>query len=87
LWPFLHQAEGLFGIRRPIQSGDAVTATSMLVSGRRQIRGARVGAGHEVWRAINLDANCGWSYGKADVLYVADAFEVMKRVDELLSSR
>jgi len=27
-------------------------------------------------RAINLDANCGWARGKADVLYVADAFEV-----------
>jgi len=35
-------------------------------------------------RAINLDPNCGWAHGKADVLYVADAFEVMKRVNELL---
>lgn len=35
-------------------------------------------------RAINLDANCGWAQGKADVLYVADAFEVMKKVNELL---
>jgi electron transfer flavoprotein alpha subunit len=35
-------------------------------------------------RAINLDSNCGWARGKADVLYVADAFEVMKRVNELL---
>ena len=35
-------------------------------------------------RAINLDANCGWAHGKADVLYVADAFEVMKKVNELL---
>jgi len=34
--------------------------------------------------AVNLDANCGWAQGKADVLYVADAFEVMKRVNELL---
>ena len=25
-------------------------------------------------RAINLDPNCGWARGKADVLYVADAF-------------
>jgi electron transfer flavoprotein alpha subunit len=31
-------------------------------------------------RAINLDANCGWARGKADVLYVADAFEVMEKV-------
>jgi electron transfer flavoprotein alpha subunit len=38
-------------------------------------------------RAINLDANCGWARGKADVLYVADAFEVMRRVNELLASR
>jgi len=35
-------------------------------------------------RAINLDANCGWARGKADVLYVADAFAVMKKVNELL---
>ena len=35
-------------------------------------------------RAINLDANCGWARGKADVLYVADAFEVMKELNALL---
>ena len=35
-------------------------------------------------RAVNLDANCGWAHGKADVLYVADAFAVMKKVNELL---
>ena len=35
-------------------------------------------------RAVNQDANCGWAQGKADVLYVADAFEVMKKVNELL---
>ncbi|OFZ82750.1 MAG: electron transfer flavoprotein subunit alpha [Bdellovibrionales bacterium RIFOXYD1_FULL_55_31] len=35
-------------------------------------------------RAINLDANCGWAQGKADVLYVADAFQVLKKVNELL---
>jgi electron transfer flavoprotein alpha subunit len=35
-------------------------------------------------RAINLDANCGWARGKADVVYVADAFEVMRYVNELL---
>jgi electron transfer flavoprotein alpha subunit len=35
-------------------------------------------------RAINLDANCGWARGKADVLYVADAFEVMRQVNRLL---
>jgi len=37
-------------------------------------------------RAINLDPNCGWARGKADVLYVADAFEVMSKVNALLSS-
>jgi electron transfer flavoprotein alpha subunit len=36
-------------------------------------------------RAINLDAGCGWARGKADVLYVADAFEVMRKVNELLA--
>ncbi len=35
-------------------------------------------------RAINLDANCGWARGKADVLYIADAFEVMRHVNALL---
>jgi electron transfer flavoprotein alpha subunit len=35
-------------------------------------------------RAINLDPNCGWARGKADVLYVADAFQVMAEVNELL---
>ena len=37
-------------------------------------------------RAINLDATCGWAQGKADVLYVADAFEVMAKVNELLAA-
>ncbi len=38
-------------------------------------------------RAVNLDANCGWSRGKADVLYVADAFAVMDAVIRLLKER
>ena len=38
-------------------------------------------------RAINLDPNCGWAQGKADVLYVADAFQVMTRVTALLGNR
>ena len=38
-------------------------------------------------RAINLDPNCGWARGKADVLYVADAFAVMAKVNELLAQR
>ena len=37
-------------------------------------------------RAVNLDPNCGWARGKADVLYVADAFEVMSKVNALLNS-
>jgi electron transfer flavoprotein alpha subunit len=36
-------------------------------------------------RAVNLDPNCGWARGKADVLYVADAFAVMSKVNELLA--
>ena len=35
-------------------------------------------------RAVNTDAGCGWAMGKADVLYVADAFEVIAKVNELL---
>jgi electron transfer flavoprotein alpha subunit len=35
-------------------------------------------------RAVNLDPNCGWARGKADVVYVADAFEVMEKVNALL---
>jgi electron transfer flavoprotein alpha subunit len=35
-------------------------------------------------RAVNLDPNCGWARGKADVLYVADAFTVMRKVNALL---
>ena len=35
-------------------------------------------------RAINLDASCGWAQGKADVLYVADAFAVLDKVVALL---
>jgi len=35
-------------------------------------------------RAINLDPACGWARGKADVLYVADAFEVMRELSALL---
>ena len=36
-------------------------------------------------RAINLDPNCGWARGKADVLYVADAFEVIEKLNSLLA--
>ena len=35
-------------------------------------------------RAINLDAGCGWARGKADVLYVADAFEVLRHINAML---
>ncbi len=35
-------------------------------------------------RAVNLDPNCGWARGKADVLYVADAFQVMAKLNRLL---
>ncbi len=36
-------------------------------------------------RAVNLNPNCGWAQGKADVLYVADAFAVVKKLNELLA--
>jgi electron transfer flavoprotein alpha subunit len=38
-------------------------------------------------RSINLDPNCGWARGKADVVYVADAFAVMAKVNALLEAR
>jgi len=34
-------------------------------------------------RAISLDAGCGWARGKADVLYVADAFRVGMTLEEV----
>jgi len=37
-------------------------------------------------RAISLDANCGWTRGKADVVYIADAFAVMAKVSALLKN-
>ena len=37
-------------------------------------------------RAVNLDPNCGWAQGKADVLYVADAFKVVAKLNEILKS-
>ena len=36
-------------------------------------------------RAISLDPNCGWTRGKADVVYIADAFKVMAKVNALLT--
>jgi len=38
-------------------------------------------------RAISLDANCGWTRGKADVVYVADAFQVIGHLNALLAAR
>src|SRR5664279_6144039 len=37
-------------------------------------------------RAISLDPNCGWTRGKADVVYVADAFAVMAKINALLQT-
>ncbi len=37
-------------------------------------------------RAINLDPACGWARGKADVLYVADAFAVIGKLNQLLAA-
>jgi electron transfer flavoprotein alpha subunit len=38
-------------------------------------------------RAVNLDPNCGWTRGKADVVYIADAFAVMERVNARLAEK
>jgi electron transfer flavoprotein alpha subunit len=38
-------------------------------------------------RAVNLDPNCGWARGKADVLYVADAFEVVAKLNALFGQK
>ncbi len=38
-------------------------------------------------RAVNLDPACGWARGKADVLYVADAFAVVERLNVLLAAK
>jgi len=38
-------------------------------------------------RSINLDPNCGWARGKADVVYVADAFEVIAKLNKLLAEK
>ena len=35
----------------------------------------------------HLDPNCGWTRGKADVVYVADAFQVMAKVNALLEEK
>jgi electron transfer flavoprotein alpha subunit len=37
-------------------------------------------------RAISLDPNCGWTRGKADVVYIADAFPVMAKLNALLAA-
>ena len=37
-------------------------------------------------RAISLDPNCGWTRGKADVVYIADAFQVMAKLNALLEA-
>jgi len=37
-------------------------------------------------RAISLDPNCGWSRGKADVVYIADAFAVTAKLNALLQA-
>lgn len=36
-------------------------------------------------RAVNLDPACGWTRGKADVVYVADAFQVLAALNRILA--
>lgn len=38
-------------------------------------------------RAISLDPNCGWTRGKADVVYIADAFAVLAEVNRLMEQK
>ena len=38
-------------------------------------------------RAVSLDPNCGWTRGKADVVYIADAFTVIAKLNEILSAK
>jgi len=38
-------------------------------------------------RAINTNPSCSWAQGKADVLYVADAFEVMRCLNAKLAAK
>ncbi len=38
-------------------------------------------------RAISLDPNCGWTRGKADVVYIADAFQVVAKLNDLLAAK
>ena len=38
-------------------------------------------------RAISLDPNCGWTRWKADVVYIADAFPVMAKLNALLEAK
>jgi electron transfer flavoprotein alpha subunit len=38
-------------------------------------------------RAISLDPNCGWTRGKADVVYIADAFPVIAKLNALLEAQ
>jgi electron transfer flavoprotein alpha subunit len=37
-------------------------------------------------RAVSLDPNCGWTRGKADVVYIADAFQVIMKLNTLLGN-
>ena len=36
-------------------------------------------------RAVSLDPNCGWARGKADVVYIADAFQVIAKLNEKMA--
>jgi electron transfer flavoprotein alpha subunit len=38
-------------------------------------------------RAVSLDPNCGWTRGKADVVYIADAFAVVAKLNALLEAQ
>jgi len=44
---------------------------------------------HAAWGggARNLVPNCGWARGNADVLYVADAFAVVAKLNSILADK
>jgi len=70
---------GQTGSTRAIPRGSRRVATARNPHGRLAV--------HHERRAVNLNPNCSWAQGKADVLYVADAFAVMRKVNALLAEK
>lgn len=62
-----------------------VEQAGKLILGFLAASGASLGSRKSLVDLSNLDANCGWARGKADVLPVADGFAVMEEVNRLLA--